>query len=162
MSDQSELGGHMLIGLISDTHGLLRPEARAALRGSDLIIHAGDIGTPDVIDELRAMAPTFSVRGNNDTQAWAASVPERQIVDAAGRKILVLHQIGDLFREPAPAGCAAVIFGHTHKPLVETRNDVLYVNPGSAGPRRFKLPVTVARLRVAGRELRPEIVPLDV
>jgi putative phosphoesterase len=150
----------MLIGLISDTHGLLRPEARAALRGSDLIIHAGDIGAPGVIDELRAMAPTFSVRGNNDTQAWAASVPERQIVDAAGRQILVLHQIGDLFREPAPAGCAAVVFGHTHKPLVETRNDVLYVNPGSAGPRRFKLPVTVGHLRIARDGLHAEIVAL--
>ena len=150
----------MLIGLISDTHGLLRPEARAALRGSDLIIHAGDIGAPDVIAELRAMAPTFSVRGNNDTQAWAASVPERQIVDAAGRQILVLHQIGHLFREPAPAGCAAVVFGHTHKPLVETRNDVLYINPGSAGPRRFKLPVTVGHLRIARDGLRAEIVAL--
>jgi len=150
----------MLIGLISDTHGLLRPEARAALKGSELIIHAGDIGEPEVMDELRAMAPTFGVRGNNDTEAWAASVPERQIVKAEGRQILVLHQIGHLFREPAPDGYAAVIFGHTHKPLVETRNDVLYINPGSAGPRRFKLPITVGRLWVTDEGLRAQIVEL--
>ena len=150
----------MLIGLISDTHGLLRPEALAALKGSALIIHAGDIGGPEVIDALRAIAPTFSVRGNNDTQPWAASVPERQIVEAGGRQILVLHQIGHLFREPAPDGCAAVVFGHTHKPVVETRNDVLYINPGSAGPRRFSLPVTVGHLTIAHDGLRAEIVAL--
>jgi uncharacterized protein len=150
----------MLIGLISDTHGLLRPEALAALQGSELIIHAGDIGTPDVIDGLNAVAPTFAVRGNNDTETWAASVPDRQIVRAGKHQIMVLHQIGHLFREPAPDGCAAVICGHTHKPLVETRNGVLYINPGSAGPRRFKLPVTVGHLRVTGDALRAEIVEL--
>jgi uncharacterized protein len=152
----------MLIGLISDTHGLLRPEALAALRGSELIVHAGDIGTPEVIDGLRAIAPTFAVRGNNDTEAWAASVPERQIVRAGEHQILVLHQIGHLFREPAPDGCAAVICGHTHKPLVETRKDVLYINPGSAGPRRFKLPVTVGHLRVTRDGLHAQIVDLVV
>jgi putative phosphoesterase len=152
----------MLIGLISDTHGLLRPEALAALRGSELIIHAGDIGTLEVIDGLRAIAPTFVVRGNNDTEAWAESVPERQIVRAGEHQILVLHQMGHLFREPAPDGCAAVICGHTHKPLVETRNDVLYINPGSAGPRRFKLPVTVGHLRATPDGLRAQIVELVV
>ena len=151
----------MLVGLISDTHGLVRPEALAALKGSEFIIHAGDIGEPEVLDELRALAPTFAVRGNNDTQAWAAAVPERQIVAAGGRQICVLHQIGHLFREPLPDGCAAVVFGHTHKPLVETRNGVLYINPGSAGPRRFKLPVTVGRLWVTRDGLRSEIVELD-
>jgi uncharacterized protein len=150
----------MLIGLISDTHGLLRPEALEALQGSERILHAGDIGTPDVIDALRAIAPTFSVRGNNDTEPWAQSIPERQIVEAGGHRILVLHQIGHLFREPAAQSCAAIVFGHTHKPLVETRDDVLYVNPGSAGPRRFRLPITVGRLWVADDKLRAEIVDL--
>ena len=150
----------MLVGLISDTHGLVRPEALAALQGSELIIHAGDIGRPEVLDELRAIAPTFAVRGNNDTEAWAAAVPDRAIVEAGERQICVLHQVGQLFREPAPDKCAAVVFGHTHKPLVETRNGVLYINPGSAGPRRFKLPVTVGRLWVTRDGLRSEIVEL--
>lgn len=150
----------MLIGLISDTHGLLRQEALAALRGSELVIHAGDIGKPEVLDELRRIAPTFSVRGNNDTQAWAAAVPERQIVKAGERQILVLHQIGHLFREPVTEECAAVVFGHTHKPSVETRNGVLYINPGSAGPRRFKLPVTIGQLWITHDGLRAEIVEL--
>jgi putative phosphoesterase len=151
----------MLVGLISDTHGQVRPEALAALQGSQLIIHAGDIGKPEVLDELRAIAPTFAVRGNNDTGAWAAVVPDRAIVEAGERQICVLHQVGQLFREPAPGGCAAVVFGHTHKPLVETRNGVLYINPGSAGPRRFKLPVTVGRLWVTRARLRSEIVELN-
>jgi putative phosphoesterase len=150
----------MLVGLISDTHGLLRPEALAALEKSQLIIHAGDIDTPEVLDALRTIAPTFAVRGNNDTQAWAANVPERQIVEVEGHRIYVVHQIGHLFREAAPDGCSAIVFGHTHKPLVETRSGVLYVNPGSAGPRRFTLPVTVGRLWVTGHALRPEIVDL--
>jgi putative phosphoesterase len=152
----------MLIGLISDTHGLIRPEALAALRGSELIIHAGDIGTPEVINGLRAIAPTFAVRGNNDTEQWAEAVPERQIVRAGEHQILVLHQIGHLFREPAPDGCAAVICGHTHKPLVETRNDLLYINPGSAGPRRFKLPVTVGHVRLTSDGLHAQVVDLVV
>ena len=150
----------MLVGLISDTHGLLRPAALAALEQSQLIIHAGDIDTPEVLDALRTIAPTFAVRGNNDTGAWAAAVPEREIVEAEGHRIYVLHQIGHLFRMPAPDGCSAIIFGHTHKPLVETRDGMLYINPGSAGPRRFKLPVTVGRLWVTGDGLRPEIVDL--
>jgi uncharacterized protein len=151
----------MLVGLISDTHGLLRPEALAALVGSQLIIHAGDIGTPEILDALRAVAPTFVVRGNNDRHAWAAAVPERQVVEAEGRKIYVLHQVGHLFREAAPDGCSAIVFGHTHKPSVETRSRVLYINPGSAGPRRFTLPVTIGRLWVTGDGLRPEIVELN-
>jgi uncharacterized protein len=151
----------MLVGLISDTHGLLRPEALAALKDSELIIHAGDIGTPEVLEALRTIAPTFAVHGNNDTQAWAAALPEREIVEAQQQRILVLHQIGHLFREPDTDGRAAVVFGHTHKPLVETRNGVLYINPGSAGPRRFKLPVTVGRLWVTDGTLRSEIVELS-
>jgi putative phosphoesterase len=152
----------MLIGLISDTHGLVRPEALAALRGSALIVHAGDIGKPEVLDRLRELAPTYAVRGNNDTQAWAAPLPMREVVEAGGRWICVLHQVAELFREPVPDGCAAVVFGHTHQPSIMTRNGILYVNPGSAGPRRFKLPVTVARLHVTGDGIRPEIVELDV
>ena len=150
----------MLVGLISDTHGLFRPEVIAALSGSELIIHAGDIGTPEVLDELRTIAPTFAVRGNNDTEAWAAAVPEKQIVEAEDRQIWVVHQIGHLFREPITEQCAAVVFGHTHKPLVETRNGVLYINPGSAGPRRFTLPVTVGQLWITRDGLRAEIVEL--
>jgi uncharacterized protein len=152
----------MLVGLISDTHGPVRPEALQALRGSDLIIHAGDIGEPEVLDRLREIAPTFAVRGNNDTDAWAAALPERQTVAAGDRQICVLHQIGHLYREPVADSCCAIVFGHTHKPWVDTRNGVLYINPGSAGPKRFRLPVTVGRLRVTDGGLRPEIVELDV
>src|SRR5262245_41657851 len=139
----------MLVGLISDTHDLVRPEALAALQGSQLIIHAGDICTPEVLDALRAIAPTFAVRGNNDYGAWAEALPEVEVVEAGERRICVVHQVGHLFRHPAPEGCAAIVFGHTHKPLVETRKDgVLYINPGSAGPRRLSLPTTVGRLWV--------------
>lgn len=151
----------MLVGLISDTHGLLRPEALAALQGSQLIIHAGDIGKPQVLDRLKEVAPTFAVRGNIDTQAWAAALPTTEVVEADRLLIWVLHDIAQLDLDPA-VGFAAVIFGHSHKPSMETRDGVLFINPGSAGPRRFKLPVTVARLHVTGTRIRPEIVELDV
>jgi putative phosphoesterase len=151
----------MLVGLISDTHGLVRPEALAALKGSDLIIHAGDVGRPEVLDRLREIAPTFAVRGNIDTQAWAAALPATEAVEAGPQLIWVLHDIAQLDLDPA-VGFAAVVYGHSHKPLIETRNGVLYVNPGSAGPRRFRLPVTVGRLRVDATRIKPEIVPLDV
>jgi uncharacterized protein len=153
---------NILVGVISDTHGLLRPQAIDALRGSDLIIHAGDVGRPELIDELRAIAPTFPVRGNVDIGHWAASLPATEIIEAGGLLLYMLHDISELDLDPATAGFAAVVFGHSHQPSIETRNGVLFLNPGSAGPRRFKLPVTVARVRVAGRELQPEIVPLDV
>jgi putative phosphoesterase len=151
----------MLVGLISDTHGLLRPEAVAALRGSTLVIHAGDIGRPEVLGRLRQVAPTFAVRGNVDTQAWAAALPMTEAVEAGPHLIWVLHDIAQLDLDPA-VGFAAVVYGHSHKPSIETRDRVLYINPGSAGPRRFRLPVTVARLRVNGAEICPEIVDLDV
>ncbi|HEY7551299.1 MAG TPA: metallophosphoesterase family protein [Hyphomicrobiaceae bacterium] len=151
----------MLIGLISDTHGLLRPEAVAALRGSTLIIHAGDIGRPEVLARLRRVAPTFAVRGNVDTQPWAAALPMTEAVEAGPHLIWVLHDMAQLDLDPT-VGFAAVAFGHSHKPSIETRDGVLYINPGSAGPRRFRLPVTVARLRVNGAEIYPEIVDLDV
>ena len=152
----------MLVSIISDTHGLLRPEAIAALRGSDLIIHAGDVGKPEVIDQLRGIAPIFAVRGNVDTQPWSAILPETQTVQAGQLSLFLLHNVSDLHIDPAGAGFAAVIFGHSHKPSVETRNGVLFLNPGSAGPRRFRLPVTVGRMRVSTRGLDPKIVELNV
>ena len=150
------------IGVISDTHGLLRPEAVSALRGSDLIIHAGDVGKPEVLDELRRIAPTFVVRGNVDKGSWAAALPIVELVEAGGLSFFVLHEIAQLDLDPAVAGYAAVVFGHSHVPAIETRDGVLFLNPGSAGPRRFKLPVTVARVAVSGKRLRPEIVVLQV
>ncbi|HEY1244054.1 MAG TPA: metallophosphoesterase family protein [Hyphomicrobiaceae bacterium] len=151
----------MLVGLISDTHGLLRPEALAALQGSVLIIHAGDVGRPDVLVRLREVAPTFGVRGNIDTQPWAAALPMTEAVEAGPHLVWVLHDIAQLDLDPT-VGFAAVVYGHSHKPSIETRDGVLYVNPGSAGPRRFGLPVTVARLRINGADIYPEIVDLDV
>jgi uncharacterized protein len=152
----------VVIGVISDTHGLMRSEALAALRGCERIIHAGDIGTPAVLDALNAIAPTFAVRGNIDAGAWAASLPATELVDAGARLIHVLHDISELDIDPVEAGFAAVVFGHSHEPSIERRAGVLYLNPGSAGPRRFKLPVAVARITVAGQELHPEIIELQV
>jgi putative phosphoesterase len=152
----------IMVGVISDTHGLLRHEAAAALRGSDLIIHAGDVGNPDVIKELSGIAPTHVVRGNVDKGGWAASLPMTELVDVGERLFFVLHEISQLDLEPADAGFAAVVFGHSHQPLIEMRQGVLFLNPGSAGPRRFKLPVTVARVGVSGARMRPEIVELQV
>jgi uncharacterized protein len=151
----------MHVGLISDTHGLLRPEALTALWGSKLIVHAGDIGKPEVLDRLSSVAPTFAVRGNIDTQPWAATLPVTEAVEAGGHLIWVLHDIAQLDLDPT-AGFAAVVFGHSHKPSIETRDGVLYINPGSAGPRRFRLPVTVGRLTVTAEGIRPEIVELGV
>ena len=152
----------LLVGVISDTHGLLRPEALDALRGSDLIIHAGDVGRPELLEPLRALAPLHVVRGNVDHGAWAAALPMTAHVDVGGLSFHVLHNIAELDLDPPTAGFAAVIYGHSHVPKIETRDDVLYLNPGSAGPRRFKLPVTVARVRVAGQRIEPEIVTLSV
>jgi putative phosphoesterase len=152
----------VIVGVISDTHGLLRPEAVAALRGSDLIIHAGDVGNPDVIKELTGIAPTRVVRGNVDRGDWAAMLPMFELVDVGERLLYVLHEISQLDIEPAAAGFAAVVFGHSHQPVIEMREGVLFLNPGSAGPRRFKLPITVARVGISGARMRPEIVELQV
>jgi putative phosphoesterase len=152
----------LTVGVISDTHGLLRPQALAALRGSDLIIHAGDVGNREVITTLSGIAPTFAVRGNIDTGAWAAELPMTKLVDVGERLFFVLHEISQLDLDPATAGFAAVVFGHSHQPWIETRDGVLFLNPGSAGPRRFKLPIAVARVAVSGGQLRPEIVELEV
>lgn len=149
------------IGLISDTHGLVRPEALAALKGSDVIVHAGDIGKPAVIEALESIAPVFAVRGNNDRGAWAKKIPEVLDLTINGVKMRVIHDVN----EAAPdsfAGLAAVISGHSHKPGVAITAGVHFINPGSAGPRRFKLPVTVARLRLCDAKLRARILILDV
>jgi uncharacterized protein len=155
-------GAEILVGVISDTHGLLRPEAVAALRGADLIIHAGDVGTPEVIDVLRKLAPTFVVRGNIDKAHWADTLPMTADVEVGGLSFHVLHDISELDLNPAAVGYAAVVYGHSHQPSIEMRDGVLFLNPGSAGPRRFKLPISIARVGVSGQQLRPEIVELPV
>jgi putative phosphoesterase len=151
----------IVVGLISDTHGLLRPQAIDALRRSELIIHAGDIGKLEVIHQLRAIAPTFAVRGNVDSQAWAADFPTTEAVEIGQVIFWVLHEISQLDLNPVAAGFAAVVFGHSHQPSIETRDGALYINPGSAGPRRFRLPATVARVSITGRAIRPEIINLE-
>jgi uncharacterized protein len=152
----------MRIGLISDTHSLMRPEALRALQGCDHIIHAGDIGSQAILDALGAIAPVSAIAGNNDTADWAASVPQTQTLTFGGVKLFVLHDIKQLKSQPAPAGVSVIICGHSHKP--EVRKDpsgVLVVNPGSAGPRRFSLPITVAELVVSdGVESQAHIIEL--
>ena len=151
-----------LIGVISDTHGLLRPEALTALRNSDLIIHAGDIGKPDVIEFLKSIAPVVAIRGNNDKDKWARSFPETAVVKIGKVRIYVIHDVKELEIDPAPAGFRVVISGHSHRPSVMRRGGVLFLTPGSAGPRRFKLPVAVARLRVREESVNSHIVKLSV
>ena len=152
----------IVVGVISDTHGLIRPEALHALRGCDLLIHAGDIGDPEIIERLRALAPVSAVRGNIDQEAWATSLPPTEVVEVDGKHFYVLHDLSQLDLDPVAAGFAVVVSGHSHRPSTHCRDGVLYLNPGSAGPRRFKLPVTVALLRMTRDEIRPEIVELDV
>ncbi len=152
----------MTVGVISDTHGLLRPEAVAALQGSDLILHAGDVGSESILDQLRAIAPTSAVRGNVDTAIWATALPLTDVIPAGGLDLYMLHDRAALDLDPVAAGFAAVIFGHSHRPGAELRNGVLYLNPGSAGPRRFTLPVSVARLTIDGGRLTHEIIELAV
>lgn len=135
-----------IIGLISDTHGLMRQEALAALRGSDLIIHAGDIGTPDILEQLRALAPVVAVRGNIDKGSWATQLPTTAVVEARPALIYVLHDLEQLDLDPAAAKFSIVVSGHSHRTRRTERSGVMYLNPGSAGPRRFRLPITVARL----------------
>lgn len=134
------------IGLISDTHGLLRDKALLELRGSDLIIHAGDVGKPEILDALRALAPVSAVRGNVDKGAWAQALPMTAVVEAGPVLLYVLHDIHELDLDPTAAGFHIVVSGHSHQPARSERNGVLYINPGSAGPKRFRLPVTLARL----------------
>ena len=150
----------MILGLISDTHGLLRPEAFGELTGSDLIIHAGDVGKVEILDRLRTIAPVVAVRGNVDTAAWASALPETTIVDAGGVSIYVLHDVKQLDLDPAAAGVRIVVSGHSHVPGSVEKAGVLYLNPGSAGPRRFRLPITVARLDL--RRLPWQMEPIDL
>ena len=153
--------GH-LVGVISDTHGLVRDEALAALRGVEMILHAGDIGAPDVIPRLEEIAPVKAVRGNNDRDPWARGIPETDVVQVGGIQIYILHNLAEIDLDPAAAGFQVVVSGHSHVPKSERRAGVLYLNPGSAGPRRFTLPISLARLRVAGNSVEPELVTLDV
>jgi len=150
----------MAIGIISDTHGLLRPEAMKALRGCELIVHAGDLGSAEVLRDLKRIAPVVAVRGNVDVESWANRLHGVEVAEWAGNSFYILHRIADLDLKPKAAGFAAVIFGHSHQPSIEWRDGVLFFNPGSAGPRRFSLPVTVGKISIVDGELRPEIIPL--
>jgi uncharacterized protein len=155
-----ELKTKHIIGVISDTHGLLRPEAVDALRGSQHIIHAGDVGTPEILEQLAAIAPITAIRGNIDTYAWARKLPETEVVEIGGISIYVLHDLLRLDLKPEAAGFSVVISGHSHVPKQEVRNGVPYFNPGSAGPRRFKLPISVGRLIVEAKKVSGKIVTI--
>ena len=150
------------VGVIADTHGVLRPQARGALAGCELIIHAGDVGNLQVIQELESLAPVVAVRGNVDVQPWAGDFPESRMVEIGGVRLYVLHDLERLDLDPAQAGMAAVVSGHTHHAMIEERGGVLYVNPGSAGPRRFHHPLSVALLRVAPGSVSAELVEFSV
>jgi putative phosphoesterase len=149
------------LGVISDTHGLLRPEAVAALAGVERIVHAGDIGAHEVLEALGRVAPVTAVRGNNDRGGWARDIPETEVVEVGGVSLYVLHDLHELDLDPRAAGFAAVIAGHSHQPRVEERDGVLYLNPGSAGPRRFKLPISLARLTVVDERVQARLVTLQ-
>jgi len=149
-----------LIGVISDTHGLLRPQAVAAMKGVGTIVHAGDIGSQEILDGLRKIAPVVAVRGNMDSMIWCRHLPLTETVTIGDIMLYVLHDIGDLDLNPSVSGFGAVIYGHSHRPAIAFHNGVLYLNPGSAGPRRFRLPVTLALLKVRGTVVTAEIVLL--
>jgi len=148
------------VGVISDTHGLLRPRALEELRGVDRIVHAGDIGNPQILRHLRQVAPITVVRGNIDTAPWSRSLPETEVLEIGGVSLYVVHNVQELDLDPTAAGFAAVIFGHSHKPLIEMRKGVLFFNPGSAGPRRFTLPISLGKLLVRNGRLKAELIQL--
>ena len=151
------------IGIISDTHGLLRPEALAALPGSDHILHAGDIGAPEIIPALEKIAPVTAIRGNIDVRlSWAARFPSTEVVELSSCHFYILHNLNELDLDPKAANFAAVIYGHSHKPEFYFKDPVLYFNPGSAGPRRFSLPISVGRITIRNGRLIPEIITLDI
>ncbi len=150
------------LGIISDTHGLLRPEAVQALRGSDRILHAGDVGPREILEALARIAPVTAIRGNVDTGPWARALPETEVVEARGVSLFMLHNLGQLDLKPEAAGFRAVIYGHSHQPRIEEKNGVLYFNPGSAGPRRFHLPISVGRLMIEAGIVRAELVELKI
>jgi len=149
-----------VVGIISDTHGLLRPEAIEALRGVALILHAGDVGAPEILAELRLIAPVIAVRGNVDRGPWASGLPPNEVIEIEGIAIYMLHILPELDLKPEASGIGVVVCGHSHVPKSEVKNGVLYFNPGSAGPRRFKLPVTVGKLVIEGGAVRGEIVEI--
>jgi len=151
-----------VLGVISDTHGLLRPEVVEALRGVDRILHGGDVGAPEILKELETIAPVTAVRGNVDGGAWSRQLPLGEVIEVDGISIYMLHILEKLDLKPEAAGLRAVVYGHSHVPKIEEKNGVLYFNPGSAGPRRFKLPVTVGKLIVENDALRSEIIELSV
>jgi putative phosphoesterase len=153
---------HSTVGVISDTHGLLRPEALDALRGADVIVHAGDIGSPDVLKALSSVAPVTAVRGNNDRGPWANKLPETAVVEIGRVRLYVLHDVKELALDPRARGFAAVVSGHSHKPNAEKRDGVLFFNPGSAGPRRFRLPISIGRLEIARQRVHGSLVELKI
>ena len=148
----------MIVGIISDTHGLLRPEALTQLRGSDQIIHAGDIGAPKVLEELGKLAPVHAIRGNVDVQDWASSIPSQLAIAFEGINFFVLHNRDEVRK--LPTGVRVVVFGHSHQPLIENKDGVLCFNPGSAGPRRFHLPVSIGRITIENGIVTPQLVPI--
>ena len=149
------------IGVISDTHGLVRPEVARAFDGVDLILHAGDVGTAEVLKELSSIARVIAVRGNNDKGPWAEAIPETEVVRIGRVSIYILHNLKETEGDPADRNCQVVISGHSHRPSIEMRDGVLFLNPGSAGPRRFRLPITVARLTIAGSAVNGKIIDLS-
>lgn len=151
---------HYKVGVIADTHGLLRPEAIEFLKGSDLIVHAGDVGNPDILKTLESYAPTFAIRGNIDWGSWAREIPTKDILEVEGKFLYVIHNFDDLDLDPAAAGIDAVIFGHSHWPISYEKDGVLYFNPGSAGQKRFKLPVSIGRITIINSRLESEIIDL--
>lgn len=161
MLERTTIAKPVTLGVISDTHGLLRPEALEALRGSDRILHAGDVGAPQILEALAQIAPVTAVRGNVDTEPWARALPETEVVEAGGVSVFILHSLGQLDLKPEAAGFRVVVYGHSHLPKIEEKNGVLYFNPGSAGPRRFNLPVSVGKLMIGAGKVRAELVELE-
>jgi putative phosphoesterase len=158
----SDTPDQIVIGVVSDTHGLLRPEALKHLNGVDRIIHAGDIGAPNVLEKLQSLAPVDAVRGNNDKGAWAEAIPETLLLEIRGHQIHVLHDLNQIDLSPSAAGLSVVISGHSHKPVVAEREGVLFINPGSLGPRRFRLPIALAKLYISAESVRGEIIELKL
>ncbi len=152
----------MLVGVISDTHGLLRQQAADALSGVDCIVHAGDIGAPEILDGLSRIAPVYAIRGNNDRDEWAASLPDTRLLELDGIAMYVIHDVNDLRRQPPASAVSVVISGHSHAPQAREEAGVLYINPGSAGPRRFRLPVCVAHLQISHRKRQATLLELDI
>ena len=151
-----------IIGIISDTHNLLRLEAVKALEGSEIIIHAGDVGSSDIIDRLKKIAPVYAVRGNIDKSPWGDTLPPIDIIEISGKVLYVLHDIHEINLDPVAARFDAVIYGHSHNPKIENKKGVFFINPGSAGPRRFSLPVTVASLQIDDGNIRCDLIELSV